>query len=243
MTFTLYNEECLNAMMFLPPQSVDMVMADLPYGTTQNKWDSIIPLELLWAEYKRICKGAIVLTALDPFSSSMVVSNLGAWKQTLVWEKNVASNFLNAKRQHLVIHENVLVFSFGPLHYSPQMSAGEPYVQKRKKDDDLGACYGKVGERTTTVNTGERYPKTVIRFIRETGLHPTQKPVALMEYLIRTYTNPGDTVLDNTMGSGTTGVACANTGRSFIGMEKDVEHGYFQIAEKRIRDAYELNSF
>lgn len=227
--------ECLERMREIPSGSVDMVMADLPYGTTQNKWDSVIPLHPLWSEYKRICKGAIVLTAADPFSSVLVSSQMLAWKQTLVWEKNCASNFLNAKRQHLQIHENVIVFSFGELPYFPQMREGKPYTQKRSGKDDTGDCYGKVNKRTDTVNNGERYPQTILKFNREVGLHPTQKPVALMEYLIRTYTNEGMTVLDNTMGSGTTGVACVNSNRNFIGIERDP--GYFEIARKRILDA------
>lgn len=223
----------------IPSASVDMVMCDLPYGTTQNKWDSVIPLEPLWKEYKRVCKGAVVLTASDPFSSFLLCSNPQAWKQTLIWRKNVASNFLNAKRQHLVIHENVVVFSEGSLAYNPQMFPGKPYTQKRSGKDDSGDCYGQINKRTDTINNGERYPQSILTFDREVGLHPTQKPVALMEYLIRTYTNTGDTVLDNTMGSGTTGVACANTSRDFIGIERDPK--YFAIAEKRIREA-ELNA-
>jgi site-specific DNA-methyltransferase (adenine-specific) len=208
------------------------------YGTTACKWDSVIPFAPLWAAYKRICKpnAAIVLTAADPFASVLVSSNLDAWKQTLVWEKNCASNFLNAKRQHLQIHENVVVFSYGTPNYFPQMSPGKPYLNKRSGRDDSGDCYGAVKTRTDTINNGERYPQTIVRVSRETGLHPTQKPVALMEYLIRTYTNEGETVLDNTMGSGTTGVACSNTGRRFIGIERDP--AYFQIALDRIEKAF-----
>lgn len=227
--------DCLELMKTIPSGSVDMVMCDLPYGTTQNKWDSIIPMESLWEQYRRVCKGAVVLTASDPFTSRLVCSNLDCWKQTLIWKKNVSSNFLNAKRQHLVIHENVLVFGPSGMTYNPQMLPGKPYVQKRNRKDDTGDCYRAISERTDTINNGERYPQTVIEFSRETGLHPTQKPVALMEYLIRTYTNPGAVVLDNTMGSGTTGVACVNTGREFIGIERDLE--YFRVAEKRINEA------
>jgi len=236
MTTQLLKGDCLERMAEIPDGSVDMVMADLPYGTTACKWDSVIPFEPLWAAYRRVCKrnAAIVLTAADPFCSILIASNVEAWKQTLIWEKNVASNFLNAKRQHLAIHEQVAVFCHGTALYNPQMKVGQPYMQKRNGKDDSGDCYGKVEKRTDTVNNGERYPQTIIRIARETGLHPTQKPVALMEYLIRTYTNEGQKVLDNTMGSGTTGVACVNTGRNFIGIERD--DTYFAIAEKRIED-------
>jgi len=241
--YQLFNEECLECMNYLPPKSVDMVMADLPYGTTQNKWDSIIPLVPLWDEYRRICRGAIVLTAAQPFTSLLVCSNLPHFRQAIVWKKNVASNFLNANRQHLSRHEDVLIFSEGAHVYNPQLTAGKPYTQKRSGKDDTGNNYGAISKRTDTLNGGSRKPISVLEFDREPKpSHPTQKPVALMEYLIKTYTNPGDTVLDNTMGSGTTGVACMNTGRKFIGIEKDTEHGYFKIAEERIRLAYELNS-
>lgn len=236
--FQLRQGDCLELMATIPSGSVDMVMCDLPYGTTACKWDSVIPFAPLWAAYKRVCKpnAAIVLTAADPFTSVLVSSNLDAWKQTLVWKKNCASNFLNAKRQHLQIHENVVLFCYGTPNYFPQMLPGKPYTNKRSGRDDSGDCYGSVKKRTDTVNEGERYPQTVVEIPRETGLHPTQKPVALMEYLIRTYTNAGETVLDNTMGSGTTGVACANTGRRFIGIERDP--AYFRIASDRIEKAF-----
>lgn len=232
MPYQIHHGDCLEVMARIPSGSVDMILCDLPYGTTQNKWDSVIPLAPMWEQYRRVCRGAICLTAADPFTSILVSSNIKNWKQTLVWEKNVASNFLNAKRQHLVIHENVVIFSFASCPYNPQMKEGAPYVMKRSGRDDSGDCYGKVNQRTDTVNEGKRYPTSVLRFSRETGLHPTQKPVALMEYLIRTYTNEGETVLDNCMGSGTTGVACRNAGRKFIGIEKD--EAYFEAAKGRI---------
>jgi len=232
----LLQGDCLEKMKEIPSGSVDMVMADLPYGTTQNKWDSVIPLVPLWAEYRRICKGAVVLTAAQPFTSLLVCSNLQDFKQGLIWKKNIASNFLNANRQHLSRHEDILLFSQGSHTYNPQLTAGKPYTQKRSGRDDTGENYGTIAKRTDTVNNGERKPISVLEFDREPKPeHPTQKPVALMEYLIRTYTNPGQTVLDNTMGSGTTGVACVNTGRSFIGIERD--ETYFAIAERRIRSA------
>ncbi len=248
MTFRLYNEECLECMSYLPPASVDMVMCDLPYGTTACKWDSVIPFAPLWEQYKRVCKknAAIVLTASQPFTSALVMSNVGDLKYCWVWDKiNRVSGHLNAKKQPMRIVEDIAVFYQNQPTYSPQMVQGKPYTAKSK--GAKSSCYGAQTDGVTTVNDGNYYPRNLISIpADERGtvgrIHPTQKPVALMEYLIKTYTNPGDTVLDNCMGSGTTGVACMNTGRNFIGIEKDVEHGYFAIAEKRIRVAYELNS-
>ena len=231
----LMQGDCLELMSQIPDGSVDMILCDLPYGTTQNKWDSVIPFGPLWLEYKRICCGAIVLTAAQPFTSALVMSNAAWFKQALVWKKNVASNFLNANRQHLMRHEDILVFSARQPTFNKQMTAGKPYTQKRSGHDDTGDNYGSIAQRTDTVNDGARNPISVLEFDREVGLHPTQKPVALMEYLIRTYTNEGDVVLDNCMGSGTTGVACMNTGRQFIGIEMDA--GYFEIATARINSA------
>lgn len=227
--------DCLELMKRIPDGSVDMILCDLPYGTTQNKWDSIIPLDALWREYKRICKGAIVLTAAQPFTSKLVMSNLAWFSQALAWKKNIASNFLNANRQHLMRHEDVLVFSAKQPTFNKQCAFGLPYKQHRSGRDDTGNNYGRIDRRTDTINDGRRNPISVLEFKREVGLHPTQKPVALMEYLIRTYTNEGETVLDNCMGSGTTGVACVNTGRKFIGIEQDDK--YFAIAQQRIGQA------
>lgn len=227
----IHNGDCLEVMKTIPDQSVDMVLCDLPYGTTQNTWDAVIPFEPLWDAYRRVCRGAIVLTAAQPFTSALVMSNPTAFKQALVWHKNIASNFMNANRQHLSRHEDVLLFANTKHAFNKQMAAGRPYKAKRGNRDDTGDNYGSM-KRTDTVNSGDRNPTTVLQFDRETGLHPTQKPVALMEYLIRTYTNPGDVVLDNCMGSGTTGVACINTERGFIGIERDP--GYFKIAEQRL---------
>lgn len=236
MTLKLHNGDCLEEMKGLPNNSVDMILCDLPYGTTRNKWDSILPFDDLWSEYRRVCKGAIVLTAAQPFTSALVMSNPGAFRQALVWHKNVASNFLNANRAHLSRHEDVLLFAYGKHPFNKQLAPGKPYTVKRDGRDDAGDNYGDV-VRTTTVNTGGRNPTTVLEFDREVGFHPTQKPVALMEYLIRTYTNEGDVVMDNCMGSGTTGVACMNTNRGFIGIERDPD--YFKIAETRIADAFD----
>lgn len=233
----LLQGDCLELMRTIPSGSVDMVMCDLPYGTTQNKWDSIIPLEPLWMEYRRICKGAIVLTAAQPFTSVLVCSNLAEFKYQWVWQKEAGTGLLNAKKQPLRDHEDVLVFYKAQPTYNPQFTAGKPYICKKGGETSNYNPSGSV----VTINEGTRCPKTVQFFQRDKSkVHPTQKPVALMEYLIRTYTNEGDTVLDNTMGSGTTGVACANVGRNFIGIERDPE--YFAIAEKRIREA-ELNTY
>lgn len=234
MRVDLRQGDCLDILPKIAAGSVDMILCDLPYGTTQNKWDSIIPLDRLWAEYWRIVKpnGAVVLTAAQPFTSALVMSQPKAFKQELVWCKNVASDFLNANRRHMAKHESVLLFCQGKEAYNPQPSQGEPYVAKRYGNDDTGDNYGKISKRTDTVNSGNRKPTSQLFFNREVGLHPTQKPVALMEYLIRTYTNEGETVLDNTMGSGTCGVAARNTNRNFIGIERD--EAYYAIASARI---------
>ena len=234
----LMQGDCLEAMQAIPDGSVDMVLTDPPYGTTQCKWDSVIPFEPMWEQLKRVTKknGAIVMTASQPFTSALVMSNVEMFKDCLVWKKNVASNFLNANKMHLKRHEDVCVFYRSPPHYNKQLGLGIPYTNKRSGADDSGSCYGSVGKRTPTENKGGRNPISVLEFDREVGLHPTQKPVALMEYLINTYTNEGETVLDFTMGSGTTGVAAKNLNRKFIGIELD--ETYFSIAQERI-DAVE----
>lgn len=226
--------ECLEKMKDIPDGSVNMVLCDLPYGTTQNKWDSIIPLVKLWEQYGRVCKGAIVLTASQPFTSFLVTSNAPVFKYSWVWEKSSATGHLNAKRMPMKLHEDILVFGTGI--YNPQ---GLKPFNKITKRGNNGTNFGKSG--TENFQEWTNYPRSILRYSADAGaIHPTQKPVALMEYLIRTYTNEGDTVLDNTMGSGTTGVACANLNRNFIGIEQD--ETYFAIAEKRIREA-ELNTY
>lgn len=218
----------------IPDGSVDMVLCDLPYGTTQNKWDSVIPLPDLWAHYRRVCKSnaAIVLTAQTPFDKLLGASNLALLKYEWIWKKNIATGHFNANVAPMKEHENVLVFGDGGVTYNPQKTPGKPYKHKRKPESDSGSNYNSGTARVDTINRGDRFPRTVLTFDREVGFHPTQKPVALMEYLIRTYTNEGETVLDNTMGSGTTGVACVRTNRDFIGIERDPD--YFKIAEERI---------
>ena len=227
----LIQGDCLEVMKSIPDKFIDAIICDLPYGTTQNKWDSVIDLNALWEQYKRICKGAIVLTAQTPFDKVLGVSNLKMLKYEWIWRKESGTGHLNAKKAPLKDHENVLVFYDKQPIYNPQMRTGfKPYVCKQgnTKSKNYGAQTGAITE-----SNGDRYPLTVIEFKRDKDkIHPTQKPVALMEYLIKTYTNQCDTVLDNCMGSGTTGVACKNLGRNFIGIEQDAN--YFEIASKRI---------
>ena len=235
--FDLYQGNCLELMRELPDESVDMILCDLPYGTTQNKWDSALPLDVLWSEYWRIAKpnGAIVLTAQTPFDKVLGVSCIENLRHEWIWEKTAATGFLNAKKAPLKAHENVLVFYRRQPTYNPIMTAGHTIKRVKPSYADHGPNYGKAHSVRAPYESTERYPRSVQRFAKDNRMkaqHPTQKPVALMEYLIRTYSNEGDTVLDNCMGSGTTGVACLNTGRRFIGMELDA--GYFDIAQRRI---------
>ena len=320
MKYELHLGDCLEVMKSIPDGSVDLVLCDLPYGTTACKWDTVIPFEPLWAQYRRIAKrnAAIVLTASQPFTTALIASNMDMFRYSWVWEKDQGVNFMSAKRQPLKVHEDVLVFytdlaeqrgaaieyaplreyfqserdrsglsaraiqavlgnymashyftngvqfcipseenyaklqstgffprpyheisdeyrrlgkSIVPVTYRPQMTEGKPYVSGKGTSGEVTGSVQKV----QTVNYGTRYPRSVVSIKRQTGLHPTQKPVALMEYLIKTYSNEGDVVLDNCMGSGTTGVACMNTGRRFIGIEMD--EWYFNIAKERIESA------
>jgi site-specific DNA-methyltransferase (adenine-specific) len=227
--------DCLEMMAEIEDGSVDMVLTDPPYGTTACKWDAVIPFEPMWAGLKRVLKknGAAVFTASQPFTSALVMSNAVAYKHAWRWVKPRPSNPQLAKKAPLKYDEDVLCFSFGSIPYCPQglveIPESERKVHKPEKNS-LGHCV-----RKPYVQTHTGYPNGVIETAQERGLHPTQKPVALMEYLIKTYTNEGEVVLDFTMGSGTTGVACMNTGRRFIGIERD--EGYFDIAEKRILEA------
>ena len=230
----LLQGDCLELMKDIPDGSVDMILADLPYGTTRNKWDSIIDLEKLWEQYNRIIKerGAIILTAQTPFDKVLGMSNLKMLKYEWIWEKEAGTGFLNAKKMPLKNHENILVFYKKLPVYNPQMRLGfKPYVAKK---GNHGSNYGN-DKGAVTKSDGSRYPLTVVNFTRDKDkLHPTQKPVALFEYLIKTYTNEGALVLDNVMGSGTTGIACLNTNRHFIGMELDED--YFNMAKERIEN-------
>ena len=248
----LIHGDCLEEMKNIPDKSIDMILCDLPYGTTACKWDTIIPFDKLWEHYKRIIKdnGAIVLTASQPFTSLLIASNLELFKYCWTWEKDNGTNFITSHYQPLRVIEEVCVFGKGAtsfvkngrnMKYNPQMTEGKPYKCKSGKQkqasiirDGIGG-WDKIHGHITNSN-GKRYPKNLLKINRDKQkLHPTQKPVALMEYLIKTYSNEQDLVLDNCMGSGTTGVACKNLNRNFIGMELDEE--YFELATKRINDA------
>lgn len=238
----LYLGDCLELMLDLPDASVDMILCDLPYGTTACKWDSVIPFEPLWEQYRRIAKrnAAIVLTASQPFTSRLVMSNLGWFRHEWIWKKNCGSNFASLKRNPFKEHESVVVFSDRPLDFYPirqeRSAGGMAMVKSCKYTSKAGGetIGGKMKTDKAKRDPKMRHPSSVQAFNVQRGHHPTQKPVALMEYLIRTYTNEGETVLDNCMGSGTTGIAASMTGRRFIGMEMDV--GYFEIAAERIRN-------
>ena len=230
--------DCLELMKDIPNGSIDMILADLPYGTTQCKWDSIIDLPKLWEQYERIIKpnGAIVLTAAQPFTSILVMSNLKLFKYDWVWKKPKGTGHLNAKKQPMRDKEDVLVFYKAQCTYNPQMTEGKPYKEKSGwKGTEGYEGYG-VDKRTGNDNNGFRYPKQVQEFgVVERGtLHPTEKPIDLFRYFIRTYTNEGELVLDNTAGSGTTAIACLEENRQFIVMEK--EQKYYDIILKRVAD-------
>jgi site-specific DNA-methyltransferase (adenine-specific) len=236
--------DCLDRIPQIEDKSIDMILCDLPYGTTRNKWDSIIPLDELWEQYNRVIKdnGVICLTSAEPFTSMLVTSNLKMFRYDIIWEKQKGSDPLNANRKPLRSHENILVFYKKLPVYNPQFECGEPYMgrkDKSVKSSNFNTADQVKGEGSSS---GKRYPKTVIRFSNEgmnsKNLHPTQKPVKLFEWLTKTYTNEGETVLDNCLGSGTTAVACINTNRNFIGIEK--EWNYCEIANKRIEEARQL---
>lgn len=244
---TLYMGDCLELLKEVPDGSVDMVLADLPYGTTSCSWDSIIPFELLWEQYWRVCKknAAVVLTASQPFTSALVMSQPKEFKYPWYWKKAVGSGFQNAKKQPLRMFEDICVFYKNFPTYNPQglIRLGTTRTNKISASKSIvGGADGAGGLRTVGnkwIQEWTNYPKNILEFPvpSRNKRHPTQKPVSLMEYLIKTYTNEGETVLDNTMGSGTTGVAALNTGRKFIGMEMD--EGYFNIACERIAAAGE----
>ena len=234
----LYKGDCLEIMRDIPNKSIDMILCDLPYGTTQNKWDSVIPLDRLWKEYKRIIKdnGVIALTSQGIFTAKLMLSNEKWFKYKLVWEKSKATNFLNAKKQPLRKHEDICIFYNKQPIYNPQMTEGKPY-DKGVRKNQLTGSYGDFNP-IHVKSEGMRYPTDVVYFKTAESegkvYHPTQKPVSLLEYLIKTYTNEGETVLDNTMGSGSTGEACLRTNRNFIGIEQDDK--YFDIAYNRINN-------
>ena len=246
MTAQLYHGDCLDILPTLEAGSVDAIIADLPYGTTACKWDTVIPFGPLWEQYKRIIKprGAVVLFGSQPFTSTLVMSNVGWFKYEWIWEKTRGSGFLNVPYRPLLAHESIIVFSDaasthspkGTMAYYPQMGEGEPYTDRRtRRVGGTFIFHTAITEKQPKHAETKRYPRTVLKYSFDQGHHPTQKPVALLEYLVRTYTNESETVLDNTMGSGTTGVACVQTGRNFIGIE--IDEGYFNIAKARIEAA------
>ena len=230
--------DCLERMKEIPDGSVDAIICDPPYGTTKCSWDSVIPLEPMWEQMKRVIKpnGAIVVTASQPFTTTLIASNMKMFKYCMVWDKNKGTQPALAKIKPMQSHEDIIIFGSGKLTYNPQMEVGTPYVRENKGSNINNHKLGL--KPIKQINTGYRYPKTIMRFPRDfsaqSRLHPTQKPVALMEYLIKTYTNEGETVLDFTAGSFTTGVACVNINRKFIGIEMD--EGYFDIGVGRIKE-------
>lgn len=236
----LIHGDCLEKMKDIPDKSCDMIFADLPYGTTYAKWDSIIPMNLLWAEYGRVIKdnGAICLTAVQPFTSMLVASKLDWFRCEWIWNKENVNNFGNANRQPLKQHEQVLVFGKQGTVYYPQKVQGKPnHAQGNKLKERKAETNNIDPSKAVEDFSGMKFPKTIITIPKHSsqcGNHPTEKPVALMEYFIKTYSLEGETVLDNTMGSGSTGIACINTNRNFIGIEKDEK--YYEIAKKRIEE-------
>ena len=235
MSIELMYGDCLELMKSIPDASVDMIMCDLPYGTTACKWDTIIPFDALWEQYKRICKGAIVLTSSQPFTTKLIASNIKNFKYCWVWEKQQGTNFQFAKKQPLKIHEDICVFDFNKFIYNPQnlKKLEIPIIKSNIKKSGNLKHINSLNKRTEYLQEFSNYPRSILQFNHDKlKIHPTQKPVALMEYLINTYTNEGMTVLDNCMGSGTTGIACINTNRNFIGMEMD--ETYFDLAKNRI---------
>lgn len=236
----IHTGDCLEVMPLIDNGCIDMILCDLPYGTTSNKWDSIIPFDRLWEQYKRIIKsnGIIALTASQPFSSALVMSNPTMFKHEWIWIKNRGNNFANTVREPFKEHEQVLVFSNGKWVYNKQMQkrtgAGADRVKydlnHRSKSENYREFEGREGVQLPEM----RMPSSWQKFNTETGLHPTQKPVALFEYLINTYTNEGELVLDNCIGSGTTAIACKRTMRNFIGIEQ--EQKYVDVANKRITE-------
>lgn len=247
----LFEEDCLECMKRIPDASIDMILCDLPYGMTQNQWDSYIPLDLLWEQYNRIIKpnGAIVLTSQGLFTAKLIMSQPNLFKYKWVWEKSKPTNFLNAKKQPLRKHEDVCVFYKKQPKYTPQMSKGEPYDKGIRKDQ-LSGNYGDF-QPVHVYSEGERYPTDIIYFKTAESegkvVHPTQKPVELGRYFVRTYSKPGEIVLDNTFGSGSFLVAALMEGRNFIGIEKNEDVAlfkkdmidYIEVAKRRLSIAWD----
>ena len=251
-TFNLLQGDCLEMMKSLPDQSVDLILTDPPYGTTACSWDAVVPLEPMWAQLKRILKPhrAVVMTASQPFTSTLVMSNIEWFKYCLIWEKTRATGHVHAKNKPMKRHEDVVVFSSGTTVHASQSSSRMTYnpqglvpmpegsVRNRYDKGSDSVMSARPSHKDVTPYEFTGYPDSILKFANpnNNSLHPTQKPVPLMEYLIRTYSNEGETVLDFTMGSGTTGVAAGNTDRSFIGIE--LTENYFRIAKERIEEAY-----
>ena len=235
--YSLLFGDCLERMKEIPSGSVDLILVDLPYATTQNKWDSMIDLEEMWIQLDRICKPntAKLMFAQTPFDKVLGCSNLKELKYEWIWEKTTATGHLNAKKMPMKAHENILVFYDKLPTYNPQKTSGHKPANSYTKHQDDGSNYGKTKVGVSGGGQTDRYPRSVQVFKtdkQKVSLHPTQKPVDLLEYLIKTYTNENETVLDFTMGSGSTGVACLNTNRKFLGIE--MEEKYFDVAKDRI---------
>lgn len=241
---TVIHGDCLGAMKYIADKSVDMILCDLPYGTTACKWDTVIPFEPLWEQYKRIVKpnAAIVLTASQPFTSQLVMSNPKWFRYEWIWEKCQGTGFANAKIQPLRNHENILIFYEKSPSYSPQKTASNKIDKSQKRTRPSSSdVYRVFTKMPVYVDDGTRYPTTIMKFYDkercdsstiDKGRHPTQKPVALFEYLIKTYTSEGDLILDNCAGSGTTAIAAINTNRNYILIEKELE--YIEVIKERI---------
>ena len=239
----IYNEDCLEGMKKIPDKSIDMILCDLPYGTTACKWDTVIPFDKLWLEYERIIKdsGAICLFGSEPFTSLMICSNIKIFRYDIVWDKVNCSSGILAKKRPLKSHENICVFYKEQPTYNPQMTEGTMWHRAGKKEKKLPTIYG---ENKTAIRNGAsdktnlKYPKSILTISNANNMnriHPTQKPVELFEWLIKTYTNENDLILYNCIGSGTTAIACINTGRNFIGFELDKQ--YYDTANERVRNA------
>lgn len=242
--YKLLQGDCLELMNKIPDKSIDMILCDLPYGTTKNKWDSVLPFDKMWEQYDRIIKenGCIALFADGMFMSDLMQSNKKLWRYNLVWDKELISGFLNANRMPLRSHEEICIFYKKLPTYNPQFTDGEPlhgmgtkFSQEKNKNNNYGNFDSRNNPSAKRTGDTKKYPKSIVKFPRPAScvmIHPTQKPVELLEWLIKTYTNENDFVLDNCMGSGSTGVAAVGINRNFIGME--LEEKYFNIAKERI---------
>lgn len=242
----LFHGDCLELMKKIPDKSIDMILCDLPYGTTKCKWDIIIPFESLWEQYNRVIKdnGAIVLFGSEPFSSHLRLSNIKYYRYDIIWEKTMPTLFQHANRRPMLKHENISVFYKKQPTYNPQFSEGKPYTRKAGSGDrKASGFHGNNIKKSAIKNEGKRFPTTIIKYSNSNHnrLHPTEKNLDLLEWLIKTYTNEGEIVLDSCIGSGKTGVACINTNRNFIGIEKDKNN--FNIAKNVLGEALNKASF